>query len=153
MEVPHDIKAWEHFLAFAPYTVRMGIKAVSAEDDGCTLSLPYSPDFVGDPDTGVLHGGVITALVDTAFGFAVFFRIQKFIPMATLDLRVNYLRAARPGVAVHARAKCFKVSADLAFTTGEVFEEDADEPFATCVGTFMFTAGQPPFTAKTGAGA
>lgn len=151
MQVPHDIKAWDHFLAFAPYTVHMGIKAVAAEDGGCTLALPYSANFVGDPDTGVLHGGAVTALVDTAFGFAVFFRVQKFIPMATLDLRVDYLRAARPGVTVHARAQCYKVSADLAFTRGEVFEADADEPFATCVGTFMFTAGQPPFTAKTGA--
>lgn len=153
MEVPHDIKAWERFLAIAPYTTRLGIKAIAAVDDGCTLALPYSPDFVGDPDSGVLHGGVVTALVDTAFGFAVFFRVQKFIPMATLDLRVNYLRSARPGVAVHARAQCYKLSADLAFTRADVYEEDAADPFATCMGTFMFTAGQPVFTAQSGGGA
>lgn len=150
MEVPHDLKAWEHFLAFAPYTVHLGIEAVAAEDSGCTLALPYSASFVGDPDGGVLHGGAVTALVDTAFGFAVFFRVQKFIPMATLDLRVNYLRAARPATTVHARAQCYKVSADLAFARGEVFEANSEEPFATCMGTFMFTTGQPPFTAKSG---
>jgi uncharacterized protein (TIGR00369 family) len=148
MEISNDTTAWEHFLAISPYTTRMGITAVAAEEGGCTLALPFSPDLVGDPDSGVLHGGAITALVDTAFGFAVFFRVRKFAPMATLDLRVSYLRAARPGVDVHARAYCYKLSADLAFVRGDVFEDNADEPFATCVGTFMFTSGQPAFTAK-----
>lgn len=143
MEVPHDVKAWEHFLACSPYTTRMGISAVAASETGCTLALPFSPDFVGDPDSGVLHGGAITALVDTAFGFSVFFRVRKFAPIATLDLRITYLRAARPGVTVYARAHCYKLSADLAFARAEVFDDQAEEPFATCMGTFMFTAGLP----------
>lgn len=147
MLIPTDTKAWEHFLACSPYTTRMGITAVAAEDGGCTLALPFSSDFVGDPDSGILHGGAITALVDTAFGFAVFFRVKKFAPMATLDLRVSYLRTVHPGVNVYARACCYKLSADLAFARGDVFD-DNEEPFATCMGTFMFTSGLPAFTAQ-----
>ena len=150
MAIQYDIETWDQFLSFTPYTVRLGIKAISAVDESCILGLPYSPNFVGDPDSGTLHGGIITALVDTAFAFAAFVRLQKFIPMATLDLRVNYLRAARPGVMVRAHAHCYRVSADLAFMRGEVFEDDTDEPFATCMGTFMFTVGQPPFIGNGG---
>lgn len=149
MNTTDQLKAWDKFLAFAPYTVRLGIQAVVANDSGCTVALPYSPDLVGDPETGVLHGGAVTALVDTAFGFALFFRVRKFIPMATLDLRLNYLRAAKAGVPVLARAHCYKVSADLAFVRGEVFESSPEEPFATCMGTFMFTNGQSPFIPGT----
>lgn len=146
IDIPHDVSAWEKFLAFSPYTVRMGIRAVSAEEGGCTLTLPYQQAFVGDPETGVLHGGAVTALVDTAFGFAVFFRIKDFRPMATLDLRVNYLRPAKAGADVHSRAHCYKITSELAFTRGLVFESDHKDPFATCTGTFMFTDGQPAFT-------
>ena len=35
------------------------------------MRLPYSAQLVGNPDTGVVHGGVITALLDQACGMAV----------------------------------------------------------------------------------
>ena len=65
MNIPHDTTAWARFLAISPYTARLGIEAIAAEDGGCVLALPYRPDFVGDPDNGVLHGGAVTALIDT----------------------------------------------------------------------------------------
>lgn len=145
MSIPHGVSAWAHFLAFPPYTVRMGIEAISAEDGGCVLALPYASERVGDPDSGVLHGGAVTALIDTAFGFAVFFRIQQFRPMATLDLRIDYLRPARPGAKVYTQSRCYKVTPELAFVRGCSYEDDASDPFASSVGAFMFTAGQPAF--------
>ncbi len=148
MKIPHDVSAWARFLTMSPYTARLGIEAVAAETGGCVLALPYVPELVGDPDSGVLHGGAVTALIDTAFGFAVFFRIQEFRPMATLDMRIDYLRPAKPGVKIHARAHCYKVTPDLAFVRGDCYEDDAEDPFASCVGVFMFTAGQPAFTGQ-----
>lgn len=145
MKIPHDIHAWDHFLAFSPYTVRLGIEAVSAQEGSCVLALPYSRELVGDPDSGVLHGGAITALMDTAFGFAVFFRIQQFRPMATLDLRLDYLRPATPGMKVYAQAHCYKLTPELAFVRGCAYESHAEDPVASCVGVFMFTVGQPAF--------
>ena len=149
MNIPHDTTAWARFLAISPYTARLGIEAIAAEDGGCVLALPYRPDFVGDPDNGVLHGGAVTALIDTTFGFAVYFRIREFRPMATLDMRIDYLRPAKPGVKVHTRAHCYKLTPELAFVRGCSYEDDVEDPFASCVGVFMFTAGQPSFTAKT----
>ncbi|WP_293374104.1 PaaI family thioesterase [Nevskia sp.] len=143
MTLPHDTTAWAHFLKIAPYTARLGIEAVTADDGGCVLALPYRPEFVGDPDSGVLHGGAVTALIDTTFGFAVYFRIQEYRPMATLDLRIDYLRPAKPGVKVHTRAQCYKLTPELAFVRGCSYEDDAEDPFASCVGVFMFTAAQP----------
>lgn len=145
MQTSHGASAWSHFLSVSPYTGRMGIEAISAEDGGCVLALPYGPELVGDPDSGVLHGGAVTALIDTAFGFAVYFRIQEFRPMATLDLRIDYLRPARPGAKVYTQALCYKVTPELAFVRGCSYEDDASDPFASCVGVFMFTAGQPAF--------
>ncbi|MGB0956665.1 MAG: PaaI family thioesterase [Panacagrimonas sp.] len=139
-------EAWNQFLSIAPYTGLLGMEAVSASDDGCVIALPYRDDLVGDPDSGVLHGGAITALMDVCFGFSVYFRIRKFQPMATLDLRIDYLRPAQPNHKVYATANCYKLTPELAFVRGQAYDDDADNPLSTSVGIFMFTAGKPAFT-------
>lgn len=146
MTDPNSPEAWNQFLAIAPYTGLLGMQAVSASDSSCVIALPYREDLVGDPDSGVLHGGVITALMDMSFGFAVYFRIKKFIPMATLDLRIDYLRPAQPHRKVYASASCYKVTQELAFVRGHAYDEDSEQPISTSVGIFMFTAGKPAFT-------
>ena len=74
-------EAWNQFLAIAPYTGLLGMEAVSASDSGCVIALPYRDDLVGDPDSGVLHGGAITALMDVCFGFSVYFRTREFLSL------------------------------------------------------------------------
>ena len=48
----------------------LGITVHEANRDGMTLVLPYSPAIVGDPQSGVIHGGALTSLMDTACGMA-----------------------------------------------------------------------------------
>lgn len=149
-------EVWNQFLTVAPYTGLLGMEAVSASDNGCVIALPYRDELVGDPDSGVLHGGAITALMDVCFGFAVYFRIKKFVPMATLDLRIDYLRPAQPHRKVYATASCYKLTQELAFVRGQAYDDlpdnpndtPTDNPVSTSVGIFMLTAGKPAFTEK-----
>src|ERR1700743_3329739 len=41
--------------------------------------LPYSENLVGDPQTGVVHGGVITGLLDHTCGLAVMSKLRTFM--------------------------------------------------------------------------
>src|SRR5438105_5182756 len=52
--------------------------------------LPHRPVFVGDTQTGVLHGGVVTAMLDETCGMAVQLAQHGVRAMATLDLRIDY---------------------------------------------------------------
>jgi uncharacterized protein (TIGR00369 family) len=101
--------------------------------------LPYRADLVGNPDTGVLHGGVITALLDACSGAAVFAALPRLVPIATLDLRIDYLRPAQAGCAVQAHATCYKLTRNVAFTRAVAYHEDPDDPIAASVGTFMLS--------------
>src|SRR5437899_11521446 len=65
-------------------------------------SLPYRPVFVGDTETGVLHGGVVTAMLDDSCGMAVQLALDGRRAIATLDLRIACQQPAAP--ALHSKA-------------------------------------------------
>lgn len=124
------------FAANVPHNKALGIVFEAFEDNGIVFRLPYDAKLVGNAETGVLHGGVITALLDGCSGAAVF-SAQPRWPIATLDLRIDYLRAAEPGRAVLAFATCYKVTRNVGFTRAVAYHDNRDEPIASAVGTFM----------------
>lgn len=114
----------------------LGLTVVGAAPGQLTLSLPYSERIIGNPETGVIHGGAITTLMDTTSGSVMICGLDDFELCPTLDLRVDYMRPAEPGKPVHARAEIRKMTRNIAFTRCEAFQDDG-EVVATCVGTFM----------------
>lgn len=122
-----------------PHNRALGIEFSEFGDGRAAASLPYDDRFVGNPETGVLHGGVITALLDSTCGAAVFAKLVggRQARIATLDLRIDYLRAATPGERVRSRAECYKMTKHMAFVRGIAFHEDEADPIATATGGFM----------------
>lgn len=131
------------FADFVPHNKALGMRFVDWGKGVAVLSLPYDPRFVGNPETGVMHGGVITALLDATSGASVFLATRKPHPIATLDLRIDYLKPATPGKAVTARATCYKLTRNVAFTRAVAFHDDPEDPIATSAGTFMLTTKGP----------
>ena len=128
---------------FVPHNQALGIRFVSSDAGRIVLSLPYDEKLVGNPVTGVLHGGAITAVLDAACGMAVLAKVAEPIPTATLDLRIDYLRPATPRLEVFARAECFKVTRSIAFVRCEAFHEGSEaDVVAVANGTFMLFRGQ-----------
>jgi uncharacterized protein (TIGR00369 family) len=111
-----------------------------AGDDWTELSLPWREELVGVPDSGILATGAIVSLIDTASGTAAWATLGKFLPLVTLDLRIDYLRPALRGETVHARCQCVKVTRRIAFVRGIAHGGDPERPIAHSAGTFMFGA-------------
>ena len=107
------------------------------------LSVPYDERLVGDPQTGVLHGGVITALLDSASGSAVLSAGQNPMVTATLDLRIDYMRPATVGQTVHATAECYRMTRSIAFTRAVAYHTDPDDPIAV-----VYSALEPCLSAS-----
>ena len=85
---------------FLPQARALGVKILAHGDSRAKVSLPYREDLVGDPDTGVIAGGVITTLLDHCSGHAVNAALTDDTSIATLDLRIDYMRGAEPGRSV-----------------------------------------------------
>ncbi len=126
-----------------PHVRALGVDVESVEPGRMTVSLDYQDRLVGNPETGVLHGGVITTLLDTVSGLAVHTALRKFLPIATLDLRIDYLRPATPGERLFAFAHCYRVTRNVAFTRGVAYHDDIDDPVANTAGAFMLSTAGP----------
>jgi uncharacterized protein (TIGR00369 family) len=92
---------------------------------------------VGNPETGVLAGGPLTALLDGCCGMSVATLLKEPKPFATLDLRIDYVKPATPGQAVIAEAECYRITRSVAFTRAFAHHGDAKDPIAAAAGTFM----------------
>ena len=138
MHLPFDV---QRFTArgFGGHGGRLGIAYHAHGTDWCELKLPYHPDLVGDPASGVLASGPIITLMDMATSFSVWLKRGQFVPHATLDLRVDYLRPARPGQTVIGRGECYRITRAISFIRGQAHDGDPADPLAHVAGTFMLT--------------
>ncbi|MAG31759.1 MAG: thioesterase [Deltaproteobacteria bacterium] len=125
-----------------PHCVAIGMKCVRLDRRTATLMIPYRDDLVGDPNRGVVFGGVITTLLDQTGGAATLCSLSEFSSMATIDLRVDYLRAAEPGLDLYGFAECYKRTHSIAFVRGKAWDRDPDDPFAHYIATYMLGANQ-----------
>ncbi len=115
----------------------LGLEFRDSGEDWAELSLPWREELVGVPETGVLASGAIVSLIDTASGTAVWVTLDKFTPIFTVDLRLDYLRPAIKGETIVARCECVKLTRHIAFVRGVARGQEDQRPIALSSGTFM----------------
>lgn len=120
-----------------PHNHALGLELIEIGEGLARMRLPYDVRLIGNPETRVLHGGVVTTLIDACSGASVFMRIQRQIPIATLDLRIDYMGPAEPDRDVIARAECYRVTKNVAFVRAIAYHDDEARPIATSASTFM----------------
>lgn len=129
-------KLARQFIEAIPHAKALGMSLDEIGEGEAVISLPYAPHIVGDPKTGVIHGGAVSAVMDTCCGAAVMSHPSAPGGTATIDLRIDYMRAATPGQTIVTRATCYHVTRSVAFVRATACDDDADRPVATASGSF-----------------
>jgi uncharacterized protein (TIGR00369 family) len=128
------------FIEALPHSVLLGMQPQEMGAGTATIAMPYKAELVGDPVTGVIHGGAVSALMDTCCGAAVMCHPDNAGGTATIDLRIDYMRAATPGQTITARATCYHITRSVAFVRAVALDDDPDNPVATATGAFTIEA-------------
>ena len=125
-----------------PHVGELGIELTRLDGEAAEARLPCRPEFLGDVENQLIHTGVVTTLIDSICGIALLAHIGKPTRIATLDLRVDYLRPSRPGKDLWCRAECYRLTEQIAFLRASVWQNDPAAPVASCLAAFMRT-GRP----------
>jgi uncharacterized protein (TIGR00369 family) len=141
----------KNFVAQLQHCKVLGFEVVEANEKFAIFKAPYNEKLIGNPSNGVIHGGVLTTLMDTACGTVVICAIEEFELCPTLDLRIDYMRPAIPGQDIIAKAECYRITKNVVFTRSIIHQGDPEDPIAHCVATFMRIGAHlspPDFKAK-----
>lgn len=132
MAEPQSLHSIPHGEALGIVTLESGLRRARCR-------LPWRLELVGHPAIGSIFSGAVWALLDQTLGAACFASIGPTQAVATIDLRVDYLRPSRHGRALLALGECTRLTRQVAFARGEVHHEDEPgaEPLALAQGTFM----------------
>jgi uncharacterized protein (TIGR00369 family) len=136
------------FTQAVPHNRALGLRFVDFAKGEATILLPFAEHLVGNPETGVLHGGAVTSLLDATCGAAVFMELAEPMPIATLDLRIDYLKMAEPRRDILCKATCYKVTKNVAFVRGIAYHEDENDPLASAAGSFIIQGRGRPIVPK-----
>jgi uncharacterized protein (TIGR00369 family) len=121
-----------------PFNRVLGLRVEQLRPGFCVVRLPWRDELIGDPMRPAVHGGVLSALADTAGGLACFSLLTSPEDrVSTVDLRIDYLRPG-PALDVLCHAKTIRMGNRVAVARMTVFagslpppDQLEDNPIAT----------------------
>jgi uncharacterized protein (TIGR00369 family) len=130
-----DLKLRRLFETAVPFNKVLGLKVESLDPQAPRLRFDMKPELIGNPRRQILHGGVISAVLDVAAGFAIHLAVAKlkdedpergpFPNIGTIDLRVDYLRPGR-GKFFIATARVVRLGNRVAVAHTEMVNDDGE---------------------------
>lgn len=143
------------FVTRVPHNEVLGFRLSRCSTSGLSFDMPYAAALVGNPATGEMHQGALTALLDATAGSSVLIEHDVVHRSATLDLRVDFLRPSRAGQDIRCDARCLSLSDHVATVRAVAYERDgsAEDPIAVATGSFALFAQAPKAAADAGASA
>ena len=130
---PQKLERAQRAFASVPYAKFLGLRLGEIGDGEVSIHLDVRDEL--KQNQGVVHGGAIASLIDTAAAFAVLMRIDLNERVTTTDLTIHYLRPVTSG-RMTATARVIRGGRRLFVLSIEV-TNDVQELVATAVTTYI----------------
>jgi uncharacterized protein (TIGR00369 family) len=115
------IEQVQQLITRGPFHQWLGLQVLKVEEDAIELKATWREEWVVNPERRYTHGGILAALVDLCADWALVSRTGRGVP--TIDMRVDYHRAAMPGD-LTARGKLVKWGSQYSVCEAQVFDKD-----------------------------
>lgn len=127
----------DNFPAVFPHNADFNMQLEHCADGLATLYVPFQEFFVADTENGLLHTSVMATAADSATGLAVISALPEMAAIATLDLHVDYLKPALRDKTLWVKAECYRMTDNVAFARGHIWQDDETNPIAHITASFM----------------
>ncbi|MCI4566619.1 PaaI family thioesterase [Lysobacter sp. CFH 32150] len=135
---PAYIQALKDSVRTASYPHLIGMTLTAMDFDSCRIELELGERHM--QPFGIVHGGVLATLIDTATFWAGFMRLPEDAGLVNVDLKLNYLKTVTRGH-LRAEGRCLRAGRQISYTEASVFDE-AGELIAHGTSTLMALPGK-----------
>jgi len=120
-------RAWGESPPAAPHIWQtLGYRGVEQGEGRSVIEWDATPDYCFHAPSGpIVHGGMVSTLLDTAMGGACWSLLGENESFLTADLRVEFMRSARPGT-LRAEGRVVQRNRRVAFCSAELYAEDGE---------------------------
>jgi uncharacterized protein (TIGR00369 family) len=130
-----SIEKLQDLITRGPFNKWLNFTVLNAGEDGVEIKAAWREEWVVNPERRYTHGGILAAIIDVAADYAIAARLGR--PVPTIDLRVDYHKAAMPGD-VTAKARVVRMGSQYSTAEASLYDKDG-ELVASGRGTY-FTA-------------
>ena len=135
---PAYLQALRDSVRDAPYPNLIGLTIAALDIDSCRIELSLGKRHM--QPFGIVHGGVLATLIDTATFWAGFLRLPDDAGLVNVDLKLNYLKAVTGGL-LRAEGRCLRAGRQISYAEASVFDA-ANELVAHGTSTLMALPGK-----------
>ena len=135
---PAYVAAVQEMVHASPYPALIGMTIAALEFDRCRIELALRRDHL--QPFGIVHGGVLATLIDSATFWAAFMRLPEDAGLVNVDLKLNYLKAVVRGH-LRTEGRCLRAGRQISYTVASVFDA-AGELVAHGTSTMMALPGK-----------
>jgi len=135
---PAYVKAIQDSVHTSPYPALIGLTIEALDFDSCRIDLELAERHM--QPFGIVHGGVLATLIDSATFWAAFMRLPEDAGLVNVDLKLNYLKAVVRGH-LRTEGRCLRAGRQISYTVASVFDA-AGELVAHGTSTMMALPGK-----------
>ena len=120
-EEPVTIEKLQQLITRGPFNRWLNFTLLKAGDEGVEMTAAWREEWIVNPDRRYTHGGVLAAIIDVAADYAIAARIGR--PVPTIDLRVDYHKAAMPGD-ILAKARVVRLGGQYSTAEASLYDSE-----------------------------
>lgn len=113
-------RALQQWIHDAPFTKLIQVSIDQIDIDSATIGMEIGERHL--QPFGIVHGGVLATLIDTATFWAAFMRVPDDAGLVNIDLKLNYLQPAIAG-RLTAEGRCIRPGRTISYAEAHIYDE------------------------------
>ena len=120
-ETTASVEKLQELISRGPFNKWLNFTVLKAGADGVEIKAAWREEWVVNPERRYTHGGILAAIVDVAADYAIAAQLGR--PVPTIDMRVDYHKAAMPGD-ITAKARVVRMGSQYSTAEASLYDKD-----------------------------